>query len=116
MTDLKIRTESRVALVDITEQVNRAVAESKVLSGLCNLFVPHTTAGVIVSENWDADVTRDMLMQFERMAPSRWRLSPRRRQFAGAHPVGDGFDFDQHPDPRRAPRARTLAGSDVRGI
>jgi secondary thiamine-phosphate synthase enzyme len=69
MTDLKIRTESRVALVDITEQVNRAVAESKVLSGLCNLFVPHTTAGVIVSENWDADVTRDMLMQFERMVP-----------------------------------------------
>jgi secondary thiamine-phosphate synthase enzyme len=69
MADLKIRTESRAALLDITEQVNHAVAESGVHNGLCNLFVLHTTAGVIVSENWDPDVTRDMLMQLERMVP-----------------------------------------------
>ena|SRR5690242_17378494 len=69
MADLKIHTDSRLALIDITEQVNRAVAEARVARGLCNLFVPHTTAGVIVSENWDADVTRDLLMQLERIVP-----------------------------------------------
>ena len=38
-------------------------------SGLCNLFVPHTTAAIIVSENWDPDVTTDMIMQLESIVP-----------------------------------------------
>jgi secondary thiamine-phosphate synthase enzyme len=69
MADLKIRTDARVALVDVTERVNRTVAASGVKTGLCNLFVPHTTAGVVVSENWDPDVTHDVLMQLERIVP-----------------------------------------------
>lgn len=67
--DLRIHTDSRMSLVDVTEQVNAAVARSGVRNGLCNLFVPHTTAGIIVSENWDPDVTHDMLGQFERVIP-----------------------------------------------
>ncbi len=69
MTDIRIHTEARITLADITGQVNDAVAKAGVRDGLCNLFVPHTTAGVIVSENWDPDVTRDMLMQLERIVP-----------------------------------------------
>lgn len=69
MTEIRIHTDARIALADITEQVNAAVAKSSVRDGLCNLFVPHTTAGVMVSENWDPDVTRDMLMQLERIVP-----------------------------------------------
>ena len=69
MPELKLHTDSRIAMVDITEQVNRAVAETSVKSGLCNLFVPHTTAAIIVSENWDPDVTRDMLMHLEKIVP-----------------------------------------------
>ena len=67
--DLKIRTDSRVTLLDVTEKVNDAVARSGVRSGLCNLFVPHTTAGIIVSENWDPDVSHDMVAQFEKIVP-----------------------------------------------
>jgi secondary thiamine-phosphate synthase enzyme len=67
--ELKIRTDSRVALVDVTEKVNEAVARSGVMTGLCNLFVPHTTAGIIVSENWDPDVTHDLLAQLQRIVP-----------------------------------------------
>ncbi len=69
MTEIRINTDARIALADITGQVNEAVAKSGVRDGLCNLFVPHTTAGVIVSENWDPDVIRDMLMQLERIVP-----------------------------------------------
>jgi secondary thiamine-phosphate synthase enzyme len=69
MQELKLHTDSRVTLVDITEQVNGAVAESGLKSGLCNLFVPHTTAAIIVSENWDPDVTTDMIMQLEKIVP-----------------------------------------------
>ncbi len=61
MIDIRVRTGERVQLVDITGDVARAVEQSGVDSGLCNLFVTHTTAAVIVSENWDPDVTSDML-------------------------------------------------------
>jgi secondary thiamine-phosphate synthase enzyme len=69
MQELKLRTDSRIALVDVTAQANGAVAESGVKSGLCNLFVPHTTAAIIVSENWDPEVTTDMLMHLEKIVP-----------------------------------------------
>ena len=69
MIEFKVKTPERVALVDITADVNRAVAESGTGDGLCNLFVPHTTASVIISENWDPDVTSDMLKQLERIVP-----------------------------------------------
>ncbi|HLX38079.1 MAG TPA: secondary thiamine-phosphate synthase enzyme YjbQ [Candidatus Binataceae bacterium] len=69
MQEIKLHTDSRITLVDITKEVNRAVVETGVASGLCNLFVPHTTASVIVSENWDPDVTRDMILQLEKIVP-----------------------------------------------
>lgn len=67
--DLKIHTDSRIALVDVTEKANEAVMRSGVRTGLCNLFVPHTTAGIVVSENWDPDVTHDLLAQLEKIVP-----------------------------------------------
>ncbi len=69
MVDLRVKTGGRVAMVDISEQVKRAVEQSGVADGLCNLFVPHTTAAVIVSENWDEDVTTDMLRHLEKLVP-----------------------------------------------
>ena len=69
MVEFKIKTPERIALVDITADVNRAVAESGTRDGLCNLFVPHTTTSIIISENWDPDVTSDMLTQLQRMVP-----------------------------------------------
>jgi secondary thiamine-phosphate synthase enzyme len=69
MRELRVRTPTRAALVDITDEINRAVAGSRVARGLCNLFVPHTTCAVIVSENWDPDVTTDMLAHLQRLVP-----------------------------------------------
>jgi secondary thiamine-phosphate synthase enzyme len=69
MADFKVKTAARIAMADITDAANRAVADSGICNGLCNIFLPHTTAAVIVSENWDSDVTSDMLRQFERIVP-----------------------------------------------
>ncbi|HTR62446.1 MAG TPA: secondary thiamine-phosphate synthase enzyme YjbQ [Candidatus Binataceae bacterium] len=69
MAEFTVKTPARAAFVDITEQVNRAVASARVDRGLCNLFVPHTTCAVIVSENWDPDVTTDMLGHLEKLVP-----------------------------------------------
>jgi secondary thiamine-phosphate synthase enzyme len=69
MTDITIRTKKRLELVDITGEVARAVEQSGVSSGLCNLFATHTTVAVIVSENWDPDVSSDLLRHLERLVP-----------------------------------------------
>jgi len=69
MVDLKLKTKARVELIDITDKVNHALAEIGASSGLCNIFVTHTTGAVIVSENWDPDVTTDMLAQLEQVVP-----------------------------------------------
>jgi secondary thiamine-phosphate synthase enzyme len=69
MGEFTIRTPARAALVDIGPEVAREVGRVGAADGLCNLFVPHTTCAVIVSENWDPDVTADLLAHLERLVP-----------------------------------------------
>ncbi len=69
MVELRVKTPERVVLVDITDEVNQALGRIGAAHTLCNLFVAHTTAAVIISENWDPDVTQDLLRQLERMVP-----------------------------------------------
>lgn len=46
-----ISSQNRYQLVDITEQVEEAIAKSKIKDGLCLVFVPHSTAAIILTEN-----------------------------------------------------------------
>jgi len=69
MVEIRVKTGNRVEVVDITEQVNEAIIKTKIESGLCNLFALHTTAALIVSENWDPDVTDDLLRQLQKLVP-----------------------------------------------
>jgi secondary thiamine-phosphate synthase enzyme len=64
-----IKTASRVDFQDITRTVNEIVAESGVTSGICYIYVPHTTAGVMVNEHADPDVVRDIEAQLDTMIP-----------------------------------------------
>jgi len=45
---------------NITEAINQAVAQSGVQTGLCNLFIQHTSASLIITENADPSVRRDI--------------------------------------------------------
>ena len=56
-------------LENITVHVQRIVRRQQIDQGLCHLFVPHTTAGIIVNENADPDVGRDILERLEALAP-----------------------------------------------
>lgn len=69
MKKIDVSTSSRSQLVDITDQVRKAVAESGVRDGLCHLWVPHTTAGITINENADPSVSRDILMELDRRIP-----------------------------------------------
>ena len=66
---LTVATRAQTELVDITASVGRMVAESSVRSGLCLIYVPHTTAGVTINENADPSVRRDILMVLNQMVP-----------------------------------------------
>jgi secondary thiamine-phosphate synthase enzyme len=66
---LDVRTRAQSDLLDITAEMQRAVAESGVRAGVCHVFVPHTTAGVTLNENWDRDVRSDLLRALAAMVP-----------------------------------------------
>jgi secondary thiamine-phosphate synthase enzyme len=67
--ELEVRTRAHGELQDITAQVERAVSESEVQEGICHLFVPHTTAGLTLNENWDPDVRGDLVRALAEMVP-----------------------------------------------
>ena len=67
---ISVKTENAQQLVDITQQVRLVVRESGVKSGVCWIFIPHTTAAVTINENADPNVRQDILNHLERVAPS----------------------------------------------
>ena len=69
MKQIQVRTGARRQMVLITSDVLRAVQEHGATDGLCHIWVPHTTAAVVVNENADPDVARDLLAAYEAMIP-----------------------------------------------
>lgn len=53
----------------VTREVETLVRASGVREGVCHLYVPHTTAGVIMNEGYDPDVARDMEGALNRLVP-----------------------------------------------
>ena len=70
MRELKVRTERRSQLVDITRDVRDAVAGEAGSAVL--VYVPHTTAGVTVNEHADPAVARDLEAALERIVEDGW--------------------------------------------
>src|SRR5215467_13105275 len=69
MKTLRIKTARRTQFVDITREVESAVRDARVSSGVCYVYVPHTTAGVAINEHADPDVARDVEGIFDRLVP-----------------------------------------------
>jgi secondary thiamine-phosphate synthase enzyme len=66
---LHVKTSRRTEWVDVTLEVNKFVSASGVSSGMCYLFIPHTTAGITINEGYDPEVARDAEAAFDRMVP-----------------------------------------------
>ncbi|MFC2030290.1 secondary thiamine-phosphate synthase enzyme YjbQ [Chloroflexota bacterium] len=67
--ELQVRTGTHSELNDITSAVQKAVTESGVQDGVCHVFVPHTTAGLTLNENWDPDVQGDLVRAMAALVP-----------------------------------------------
>ncbi len=56
---ISVQTQGRET-INITREVEQVLRTSKVTQGLCHVFVHHTSASLIITENADSDVRRDL--------------------------------------------------------
>jgi secondary thiamine-phosphate synthase enzyme len=65
---LRVSTKGR-GLYDVTRDVASVVAEAGIVTGLCTVFLRHTSASLVIQENADPSVLRDLSRWMERLAP-----------------------------------------------
>jgi secondary thiamine-phosphate synthase enzyme len=66
---LAIKTSRRTELKIVTAEIQSTVRDSGCAEGVCHLYVPHTTAGVLINEGYDPDVARDMEAALDELVP-----------------------------------------------
>ena len=69
MQAIRVKTNRRTQFLDITNEVQRVVTALGVRVGTCFLYVPHTTAGILINEHADPDVAGDAEGALDRLVP-----------------------------------------------
>ena len=68
MQTIKIKSRSHCEIVDITRKIAETVP-TNLKSGICHLFVKHTTCGITINENADPDVKTDIAAMLNSLVP-----------------------------------------------
>jgi secondary thiamine-phosphate synthase enzyme len=66
---IKISTDRKNALYDITSEVDKAVKESGVRNGLVSVYSRGSTAAIMIQENWDQSVQNDVINLLNKVIP-----------------------------------------------
>ena len=66
---ITLSTHKREGLYDITKEVERIVASSKIKNGLVNVYVQGATAAIMIQENWDDSVQLDVVNFLRKIIP-----------------------------------------------
>ncbi len=66
---INVKSSVRTEFIDITGKVREALQKTGITSGICCLFVPHTTAGITINEGADPSVQRDIQTMLNRLVP-----------------------------------------------
>jgi len=66
---IQISTSKREGLYDITEQVSEKVTESRIRTGMCNIYIQGSTSAIMIQENWDDSVQNDVVSLFQKLIP-----------------------------------------------
>jgi len=69
--ELRVKTPKREVLINITNDINKIVRNSKIKEGVCRVVVPHTTAGITINENADPAVMKDIINYLKKLIPQR---------------------------------------------
>nr|MDO8133539.1 secondary thiamine-phosphate synthase enzyme YjbQ [Candidatus Njordarchaeum guaymaensis] len=83
---ISIRTDSNRQVVDVTPEVRRFVKEVNVKTGLTLIWVPHTTAAIVINEH-DRRLWEDLLAKLEELVPARGKYNHDGEENAHAHIV-----------------------------
>lgn len=67
--EISVKSGRRIEMIDISSEVQRVVSESKVTSGICHLYVPHTTAAITINEAADPSVASDIERTLSKLVP-----------------------------------------------
>ena len=82
---IELSSSSRNELMDITREVEAIVSESKVISGIVNVYVKHATAAIMIQENWDVSVQTDVINLLKKLIPQGVWMHDRQDGNGDAH-------------------------------
>ena len=71
MKELRITSNQRNQMIDITDEVQQLVKEEKINDGYLIVYVPHTTAGITINEGADPDVQQDIIETLDKLIPEK---------------------------------------------
>lgn len=66
---IDLNTSGHSEFIDITHQIEKVIAKSRVSTGICRVFIPHTTAGLTINENADRSVKEDIIRALNNLIP-----------------------------------------------
>jgi secondary thiamine-phosphate synthase enzyme len=69
MIELKISSKKRNEMIDITNDIKNIVKNGKIVNGFMIIFVPHTTAGILINEGADENVKQDIIEKIKYIFP-----------------------------------------------
>jgi secondary thiamine-phosphate synthase enzyme len=69
MREIKVETQKRNEMVDITSDIQDVVEQEKIDEGVAIVYVPHTTAGITINEGADPSVQRDIIETLKKIVP-----------------------------------------------
>lgn len=71
MQKISFRTGARQELVNLLDEIRAVVQGSGVASGVCYVYCPHTTAGIVVNSYLDPNTPKDITHELDRLVPTR---------------------------------------------
>jgi secondary thiamine-phosphate synthase enzyme len=109
---LKLQTTGK-SLCRVTQKIQAIVAESQIETGLCTLFLRHTSASLVIQENADPDVLKDLENFFAKLVPE-WENYIHSTEGPDDMPAHIRYSADPYiganSDRQRSASSRHLAG------
>lgn len=66
---INLKTNKRIEAIEITNEVKEIISKSNFSSGLCVIYSPHTTSGLMINESYDPSVVDDINTFLTKLAP-----------------------------------------------
>ena len=69
MKQLSFSTSKKYQLIDITSDIQKIVSQSSIKNGICVIYVPHATSGILINESADEELKDDILDKLAELVP-----------------------------------------------